>query len=175
MSVFCKSLSGISKDCTPNVGGIRRAFINLLRNIDTITISNNNVTDLTTINQDFVEYVTPKDAISYTISASIDDLGVFEYTHELSFKISKRLPSKQQELMNLLEGAFDFVALVQDANNQWWLLGYAYGINVNSLSGGSGKVKGDGSFYETSLTGIQKTMELGVNEALALSLINPGS
>jgi hypothetical protein len=173
MTSFCKSLSGISKDCTPNVGGVRRTFLNLLRNIDSITIVNNVVTDLTLINQNFVEYVAPKDAISYTIDTAIDDLGVYEYTHTLTFKISKRLPSRQQELMNLIEGSFDYVALVIDANNQWWLLGYGFGINANTLSGGSGKVKGDGSFYETSLSGIQRNLELAVDTNLALSLINP--
>jgi hypothetical protein len=168
----CKSLTGLSKDCTPNIGGVRRVFLNLLNNIDTITIVNNVVTDLTTINQDFVEYEAPKDAISYTIDAAIDDLGVYEYNHTLSFKISKRLPSKQQELMELIEGSFDYVALALDANNQWWLLGYGYGLNVKTLTGGSGKAKGDGSFYETSLGGVQKTLELGVDSTLALTLLS---
>lgn len=171
----CKSLTGLSKDCTPNVGGIRRVFLNLLNNIDSITIVNNVVTDLTTINQDFIEYEAPKDAISYNIDTSIDDFGVWEYNHTLTFKISKRLPSKQQELMNLIEGNFDYVALVLDANEQWWLLGAEAGINVKTLTGGSGKAKGDGSFYETSLSGIQPKLEYGVTEAVALSLINQSS
>ena len=160
----CELLQGISKDCSSNVGGLRLVYFIRKNDINSVTIVGNEITQIS-VNLPFRKYHAPKNSAGYTIDFNIDDFGVQEYTHSLNFRINKRNVNKHSELLALAQGNQDLVALVQDANGLFWLLGYPYGLNLSQNTGGSGTNKGEGSSYQLAMTGIAPTMEYLVLEA----------
>jgi hypothetical protein len=166
----CLILNGISKDCTSNVGGLRQVYLIRRENITGVAFTNQQVTAITT-DFDFQIYFAPRNSASYTVDINIDDFGVQEYTQTLNFRINKRNVTKHTELLAIADGNKDLVALVQDGNNNWFLLGYPYGLNLVQHSGGSGTNKGEGSSYQLSLSGIAPELEYSVADTVIAGLI----
>lgn len=159
----CTQLNGIIKDCTNNLGGVRQLWLNRIENVSSFNSVNGLVTQTNIVGSTFKQFHIPPNSTSYNVERNVDSDGVQEYNHSVSFSISKRLPSKGKELEALAEGNEDLIAIIQDFNGLWWILGSDTGLSLDSLSGGSGTSIGEGSNYTMSLSGKQRKLELGVD------------
>lgn len=170
----CNTLIAITKECTSNLGGVKEVWFLPLENVLTLLYEDYVVTEIST-DLPFVKYEVPLNSAVYNVNYTIDDLGVQEFSHSLSIRISRRRPTAHVALNAFIEGNPDLVALVKDANNYWWLLGYENGLNSNSGGGSSGTNKVDGSFYTFELSSVERTFEIRVPDEVVTSLIGGGS
>lgn len=161
----CNTLISIQKECTPNIGSVKEVYFILLSDIDVLAWEDYEVTDLE-VTGSFVKYDTPLNSTSYTVDYTTDELGIQEFVHNVTIRISKRRPSAHMALNAFIEGNPDLVALVKDGNGIYWLLGYTRGLNVPSGSGGSGNSKSDGTFYTFELNGIERDFEIRVPQII---------
>lgn len=173
----CGVLSGIYENCPVNLGGVKRiAFVsyfgidsvsfklgNFKKGIDTITLKSLH---------SFIEYKFAKNSVKYDVSHKNDSNRISEWEHSVDFKINRRNIIKNEELWNMFYAGQRLVALVLDANDEWWVLGLRTGLSLNSGSGSSGSVKADGSNYSYSLSGTQDYFELKIDAEDALTLLN---
>lgn len=170
----CNQLNGIPKECGNNLGGVRRLWLIRLEEIASLQIINNILLQAQVqFGNGFVEYVCPLYSTTYNVTYNVDQQGVIEYTHSIDFRISKRLPSKHVELRNLAEGYKKFVAIVENNNHEYWLVGYPFGLTLETFEGGSGTNLADGTNYQLSLQGTQPNIEIAVNPN-NISQIIPG-
>lgn len=166
----CNTLTSLTKECTPNIGSIKKLYFLLLENLEDYSQVNYTITGMT-VTVPFVEYQVPLNSASYSVDYNVDEIGIEEFTHSVSIRISKRRPTAHQKLKEITEGNPDLVVLCKDGNNRWWLLGYQNGLNFNTGNGGSGTNKSDGTFYNFELTGVERDFELNVDETLVNSII----
>lgn len=169
---MCNTLSGLIKDCLTNLGSIKRLWFLKPDELNTITITNLEITSMSLVTgTTLIEYQVKPNSSNYDVNQAIDDLGVNEYTTSVSISINRRSAEKNLEFENLSQGNPDWYLIVEDGNGLYWFLGYEYGLNVKSISGGSGQNKAQGSTYNISLTGLNKYPDLEIESSVILSLI----
>lgn len=171
---MCRLLTSTIKNCEPNVGGIKRLYLNRADNKDNINIlaGTFTVNDMNLLEDELmVEMPFARNSASYDVSYTVDANGVQEYTHSLSFKVNKRFELNHQAVASILDGNKDLFAVIQDNNDNWILLGYDYGLNATRANGGVASAKGTGSSYDISLTGIQSNPEYFIDPAVLPSIL----
>lgn len=166
----CNTLLSLQKDCSSNIGGIRELYFILLSDIETLDIEDDYTVSDITVSTPFVKYDIPLNSTSYNVEYSTDELGIQEFIHGLTIRISKRRPLNNQILKRMLDGNRDLVAMVKDSNGRYWLLGYRNGLNIPSGSGGSGTTKSEGTFYTFELTGLEQDFEVEISESFIPSI-----
>jgi len=166
----CNVLTEILKDCNSNLGGLKEVWFVKLADISVLEYTDFVVTSMLT-DVPFVKFETPLNTATYTVDYATDELGIQEFTHNLTIRISKRRPTAHAALTQFLDTNPDLVALVKDGNSRWWLLGYENGLNPLSGAGGSGTSKADGSTYEFTLNGVEEAFEISVPDAIVATLI----
>lgn len=165
----CATLSGITTDCLPNLGGLKSVYLVRFGGIQIIQDGgfSGYVTDIALVNPNqFIKYDTGRNIASYTVSKRVKDNGATELTHTLNLRFTKRTMIKHRELFSLFDRGGSVIALVQDNRGLWWILGQSSGLKFGSEDGGSGTNKADGTSYSVSLSGLQRFYELNVPDSV---------
>lgn len=135
------TLNGITRDCLGNRGGILQVWLaprdevsvtvdEVTHTIDEITVGNPTP---------FKKYEINPFSSGFTGTPTIDTPnGIVSYATALTMLFSRMDCAKQIELRNLSQNAV--VALVQDANKQWWYMGVDEPLYIT-----------DGTQYETGI------------------------
>jgi len=169
------TLIGVVKNCNNNIGGIKKVYLIYKNDITSITESTvdggTQITAMTLNSVKFKNYVFPKNTANYTVTVKQDNFGVTEFNQVLNFKIPVRSQKTHKEMLAILHEVQDLCALVQDGNSEWWLLGYPYGLNLQTQDGGSGTTPNNGTTYNLSLVGISDDYEINVDEDIIDGLI----
>lgn len=165
----CNTLTEIVKDCSSNIGSIRNIYFLPLDQIENLQHFDYEIAEFDVFTP-YVEYQIPLNSATYNVEYNVDEFSVEEFTHSITFKISKRRHTVHAALQQLLNSHKDLTCIVKDGNNKYWLLGYSYGLNVINGTGGSGTTKGDGTSYTFELSGVQKEFELLVPEGFLVSI-----
>lgn len=147
----CTALTGISKSCSNNLGGIAEAFIYDAEDV-TITKSGGTVTALTlatgTAGKQFV-FNRNTGSFNEDLAADLVNGSTF-YTHTVNLMFHKREATKSQAIKILAEGQRDLVVIVKDANDTYWVF---EDMQLTASGEGSGQAKADGSKYSLTLVG----------------------
>ena len=168
----CNTLTEILKDCNNNLGGITELYLTDIADLDTITIVDNLVTDLTlggTVS--FTKYEFIKNSATYEANGKVDRTGIIEFDHSISFKLAKRNAVLFTEAFKLIEGNRSLIALVKTRNDSYMLVGYEFGLVVTGIKGGSNATIGAGPTLDIAMKGKQKKSELQVDNTIAEGLI----
>lgn len=174
----CASLTGISKSCDNNMGGIRGVWIFDMEDVETLTPNTTTWTidELTLTGSPStlpVGFEFTRNSSNYTEENPIDLVNGSSYiTATLNLVFSRREATKSKSIKILGEGQRYLGALVLDSNGIYWLFTE---LQLSNVAEGSGTAKADGSKYAVTLMGETPNFAMVVAEAEAENFITTGS
>ena len=160
----CSLTTGYALGCRNSVGGIKNIYIKAF--VPSGSVSSNasgQVTGFipTSTSGSWFEYDLTKatSSMTETVTASSENGTIF-YAPEVTFVINKLQTTVRNELL-LLARARVYV-IVQDNNDQYWVLGAANGLEMTAGTAGTGTAFGDRSGYELTLSGMEPNSMLNI-------------
>lgn len=181
MSV-CSSIVGIPKNCGDNnQGSLKLAALVDFQDVESVTLTTggnadtDNVVSAITLadGASFETFAFPKDTSSFT-QELVQDLAAdthgFSQTLTLGFR---RIDTRKRNAISVLcAGRRDLVALVQDWNGDYWLLGREQGLRVTASTMNTQETRTAGQLAPITLTGeYEPTMLVKVQTSVAEALL----
>jgi len=154
----CALTQGYTLDCRDSLGGIKAAWFISHANVTAVTEASGVVTAITkAAGKVFYKYQLVRNTSSVTenITASVENGTVF-YAQELSIILNKLQANTRNEILLLAQNSL--MAVFQDANDKYWLLGRVNGIDLTGGNGASGTAQGDRSGYTLTFSGGEKEL-----------------
>jgi len=138
----CNTLTGSTKDCGPNVKGIKAIYIADLLDVSTTTVVAGVVTAITMSATSpaglFYKYEFRKTSGSNYTEDQVDpSVGLDGWAQVVTLILNKREIDTRNEIAVLAEGFRDLVFIIQDNNDNYWYFGAANGLNLTATTGGS--------------------------------------
>jgi len=178
----CSTLVGIPKDCGDNnLGAIKRALLTDFANVSALTVTaaatpdtDGTVTAVTMVTASkFEEFTFPKDTSMFSQEWTGDlvaDTHSYAQTLEMGFRrIDLR---KRNAIMLMAEGRRDMVAIVEDFNGDYWMLGTDQGLRLSANSATTNNTRSAGQQMPVTLTSEnEKYMMYKINAALIPALL----
>lgn len=172
MALNCsQTLSGITNDCAPSIGGIKEAYIANYDDITAIQEADGIITGITLDNNaKFHKYQFRKQTGSLTSTLNVDDTAGINYvTSVLSLIFTKMETAKRLEISALAVG--HLAVIVKDGNNRYWYLGKNDYVSATNGSGNTGTAKGDSNNYTIELTDESDTFPFEVSESALADIV----
>lgn len=166
-----QTLSGLAKDCSPNMGGIVEVLIANFDDVDEVTISSGHVSAITMNGTaKFKKYSFPKNTGSLTSTYNIDAASGVKYvTSELLLQFNRMETPKRVEISAL--AISDLVCLVRDANGTWFYLGKDEPVTISAADGQTGTARGDANRYTITLQDESQEMPYAVDASIIDALV----
>ena len=176
------TLAGINTGCKDNMGGIKEVYIIKRDYIESITLSNNQISAITVsvvdptaptpVDQPWSTYKFRKGTSQFTSTLTTDDAaGTMSFETVLALQFAKQDTAKRLEVLAL---CMDEVAvIVLDNNGKYWYLGYDNPVCATAATAQTGTSFGDFGGYDVELTDNSKELPYEVKaEAIASLVIN---
>jgi hypothetical protein len=164
------NLQGIGPQCADNIGGIKRVFLCLNGDVDTVTAANGEVTAITMVEDEgtarkFKEYSFRKATGGMTSTATVNDaVGTIFYTTELQLQFSAMTKEKNVEINNITRQGLK--AIVEDRKGNYWYLGKDDAVTATAAVAQAGTAYEDLNGYTLTLSDVSLSMPLAVDPAL---------
>lgn len=175
---LCNSLTGISKSCDNNIGGIKGVWIFDMDDIATLTENTStwSIDELTLAGSPALlptAFEFTRNSSNFTEENPIDLANGSSYiTATLNLMFSRREASKSKAIKVLGEGQRYLGALTLDSNGIYWLF---TDLQLSNVAEGSGTAKADGSKYAVTLVAEVPDFAKVVDAADAQRFIDTGS
>lgn len=166
----CALTSGYTLDCKDSLGGIKAVWFIEHANVSSVTEASGVVTAITKgAGKVFYKYELVRNTSSLTenITASVENGTVF-YSQELSVILNKMQASTRNEILLLAKNVL--MAVVQDSNGKYWLLGKQNGIDITGGSSATGTAQGDRNGYTLTFTGGEPALAPEVTSGIIAGL-----
>jgi len=166
----CALTQGYTLDCKDSLGGIKTLWLINHANVTALTEASGIVSAITkAAGKVFYKYELVKNtgALTETITASVENGTVF-YAQELSIVLNKLQANTRNEILLLAQSTL--MAVVQDANDKYWLLGRVQGVDVTGGTAATGTAQGDRNGYALTFTGSEKQLAPEVNSGIIAGL-----
>ena len=146
-----QTLSGITRDCLPNVGGIAKVWLANYANVASLTEASGAITAITMSNSEkFKLYEFARNTASlssnYTVNA---ENGTSYVGTDLVMIFNRMSTSKRLEIVAMAQG--ELVAIVEDNNGTKWYLGHDFPITLSAGDGLTGAARADRNGYSVTL------------------------
>lgn len=151
--ICSETLSGIVLDCSSNVGGIRRLYLLNYSDLDQVSVNGTDgtVTQITTKGTaKFKSYELFRNLSNFEFTQADSSAGNFSFDVTLNAVFPKMDAKKRLEVEAVSKAPL--VAIVQDSNNVYWLLGDDDGLRSSGSTGTTGTAKSDVNQYTFVLT-----------------------
>jgi hypothetical protein len=168
----CALTQGYTLDCRESLGGIKAVWLIAHANVSSVTEASGIVAAITkAAGKVFYKYELVKNtgALTETITASVENGTVF-YAQELSIVLNKLQANTRNEILLLAKNTL--MAVVQDANDKYWLLGRYSGLDVTGGTSATGTAQGDRNGYSLTFTGGEKELSPEVNSGIIAGLVS---
>ena len=154
----CSTISGITYSlCTNNLGGVRAIYLANREDVVSIAtgtdsaITGTCITGITMASgKTFQEFTVRKNTCSMTSTLNVSDNGSSYVSTELSIVLRRMDSAKRMAMNALILG--ECYAIVLDANNIAWLLGFDEAVTCTAGGAETGTAKGDSNQYTLTLT-----------------------
>ena len=149
----CELTTGFLLDCKDGVGGIKTMILTEHSLVDSFTLDANEI--VTTIvgptQNDLFTYQLPTQTASFeeTINFNRDNGTVF-YTQTVNAMLHKLSSAKRLELQTVAKARV--IVFVQDANDNWWAVGYENGADLSTATASTGIALGDMNGFTLAFT-----------------------
>lgn len=166
-----QTLAGIARDCQANVGGIKAVYMANFEDVDTVTVTTNVVTAITMVaSKKFYAYYFNPNTSNFTtnINANRENGSLFFET-VLSLVFPKQDATKRIEVNALAQAGL--MAIVQDNNDNYWLLGKDEPLLMTSGAAPTGTARADRNGYEMEFTDAQMQMPYTVDGTIVAGLL----
>ena len=168
----CALTQGYTLDCKDSLGGIKALWLIAHANVASVTEASGIVSAITkSAGKVFYKYELVKNtgALTETITASVENGTVF-YAQELSVVLNKLQANTRNEILLLAKNTL--MAVVQDANDKYWLLGRYSGLDVTGGTAATGTAQGDRNGYTLTFTGGEKELAPEVSSSIIAGLVS---
>lgn len=148
------TLAGIARDCNPNMGGIKKVWMILRSDITAVEAdATTKMIDTLTVKSGS-GVINPfnfrKGAASMTSNLQKDDTaGSYYWETDLSMNFQRMETAKRTAVMALTLA--EAAAIVLDANDKYWFLGYDEYLAATAGTGETGAAKTDANQYTVTL------------------------
>lgn len=166
-----QTLAGIARDCQANVGGIKAVYMANFEDVDTVTVTTNVVSGITMVaSKKFYAYYFNPNTSNFTtnINANRENGSLFFET-VLSLVFPKQDATKRIEVNALAQAGL--MAIVQDNNDNYWLLGKDEPLLMTSGAAPTGTARADRNGYEMEFTDAQMQMPYTVDGSIVEGLL----
>ena len=166
-----QTLAGIARECGANMGGIKAVYMANFEDVDTVTISTNVVTAITMVSaKKFYAYYFNPNTSSFTTTMQANrENGTLYFETVLSLVFPKQDATKRVEVNALAQAGL--MAIVQDSNNNCWLLGYNDPLLMTTGTAETGVNRADRNGYALELTDAQNQMPYTVDDTIIAGLL----
>lgn len=168
----CALTQGYTLDCKDSLGGLKSVYFIESGNIASYTEAAGVITAITLdAGKFFYKYELVKETSSFTetITASVQNGTIF-YAQELTLVLNKLQANTRNEILLLAQNTL--VAIAEDKNGKYWLLGKANGLDITGGSAVSGVATGDRSGYELTFSGQEAALAPEVDSDIIAGLID---
>ena len=159
-------------DCRDSLGGLKSVLFIEAGNITDTTevLGVVTVIDLA-VGKFFYKYDLIKETSSFTetITASVQNGTVF-YAQELTVILNKLQANTRNEILLLAQNSL--VAIAEDKNGKYWMLGKLGGLDLTAGTSASGVATGDRSGYELTFSGQEKALAPEVAAGIIAALVD---
>lgn len=166
-----QTLSGLTRDCSSNMGGIVEALIANFDDVTGVTVSDGIINTISMASAaKFKRYSFAKNTGSLTSNYNIDAASGVKYvTTDLLLQFNRMETAKRVEITALALG--DLVVIVKDANGKYWYLGKDEPVNASAGDGQTGTARGDANRYTITLQDESKEMPYEVDSSIVDALV----
>lgn len=171
----CALTQGYSLDCRDSVGGVVEVYFIEEGNVNSITEASGTVTAITKATDAvFRKYEQDQNTAFFVenLNSSIEN-GTVYYQQELTIVINKKSVNMRNELLLLNKNRL--IAVVRDANDNYWLLGKTRHLYGTAGSGQSGTVPADRNGFTFTYTAMEPNLAPIVDSSTVATLQTPGS
>ena len=168
----CALTSGYSLDCKDSLGGLKSVLFIESANIASVTESAGVVTAITLdAGKTFFKYELVKETSSFTetVTASVQNGTIF-YAQELTVVLNKLQAASRNEILLLAKN--NLVAIAEDRNGKYWLLGKDGGLDITGGTAASGVATGDRNGYELTFSGQEGALAPEVSAGIIAGLLD---
>jgi hypothetical protein len=147
------TLNGITLDCQPSLGGIKRVWITQYSDVKSVVVGDDNMIESITLEGEaqWYEYQFRKATGSLTSTLNVDEsAGVNYVSNELALVFTKMETAKRIEIAALSIG--QLAVVVEDSNGHYWFLGKDDYVSASAGTGITGTAKGDQNAYTLTLS-----------------------
>jgi hypothetical protein len=149
-----QTLSGITRDCSPSLGGIVEVYIANFADVTAKTVTTDKITAITmAASAKFHKYEFRRNTGSLSSNYQITaESGSSFVQSDLVLVFSRMETSKRVEMSALAQG--DLVAIVKDSNGAYWFLGFNEPLVASAGDGLTGTQRSDRNGYSITLTDV---------------------
>lgn len=146
-----QTIAGIARDCSPSMGGIKRAWIANYDDVASVTVTTNKISGITMqSSKTFKEFAFRKGTSSFTSTLNVDPAnGVSYVSTEINLVFSKMETVKRVEVAALAVG--ELAMIVEDMNGILWYFGQEEPVVASAGDGQSGVARTDRNGYSITL------------------------
>lgn len=169
----CAISSGYSLDCKDSMGGIKSVYFSVFENVSGVTSSAGTATAIAKANGGrFYKYNLQR-ATAMWEEVYTDDpaQGTQFHVQNLNIVLNKMMAATSVQIKTLAQNRL--MAVVEDKNGKYWLLGQENGLDRSGGKSGSGTAGGDRNGYEINFTTDNKEMALEVSSGIISGLETP--
>lgn len=167
----CALTQSLTLDCRDSIGGLKSVMFIESANVTAITAAAGIVTAITKASgKKFYKYDLAKETSQFTetFTSSVQN-GTFFYAQELSIVLNKLQTNTRNEILLLAQN--NLLAIAEDKNGSYWLLGRLNGLDVSGGTAESGTASGDRSGYTITLSGQEKELAISVQSSIIAALL----
>lgn len=146
-----QTLTGITRDCLGNNGGIRKVWLANYDNVASLTVAAGAITAISMSNSEkFKLYEFARNTSSLTSNYAVNAENGTSYVESDLLMVFNRMDtSKRLEIVALAQG--NLVAIVEDNNGNKWYLGKDFPVTINAGDGQTGTARADRNGYSITL------------------------
>ena len=166
-----QTLSGLTKDCSPSMGGIVEVLIANSADVTSVT-ANNGIIDTITMaaSAKFKKYEFARNTGSLSSNYAIAPENGTRYVQsDLVLVFNKMETAKRVEISALAQS--DLVCIVKDANGKYWYLGKDEPVMASAGDGLTGTARADRNGYSITLQDNSAEMPYEVDESIIGGLV----
>lgn len=142
----CALTQGFVLDCKESVGGIKSVRFVEFDNVASIAYAAGVATLTMVASKKFWKYAQVRETSSFTetITANVQNGTIF-YSQELTVILNKLAAATRNEILLLAKNRL--MAIVEDMNGSYWLLGAKNGLDITGGNSATGTASGDRNGY----------------------------
>ena len=167
----CALTQGFVLDCKESVGGIKSVRFVEFDNVASIAYAAGVATLTMVATKKFWKYAQVRETSSSTetITANVQNGTIF-YKQELTVILNKLAAATRNEILLLAKNRL--MAIVEDMNGNFWLLGAKNGLDITGGNSATGTASGDRNGYTLTFEGMEADPMWSVSSAAISALTN---
>jgi hypothetical protein len=167
----CALTQGFILDCKESLGGVKSVRFVEFDNVASIAYSTGVATLTMAAGKKFWKYAQVRETSSFTetITANVQNGTIF-YQQELTVILNKLAAATRNEILLLAKNRL--MAIVEDMNGSFWLVGAKNGADITSGNSATGTASGDRNGYSLTFQAMEADPMWSVSSAAISALTN---